>query len=95
MKIIKAIEQGPGMDEEEVDNFLQRKLNLQLATVDENGDPNIQPVWFNYDKENRKLNIMTPKASKKIKNIRNSQNIYFSVDDEEFPSKGVKGQRVR
>lgn len=44
MKIIKAIEQGPRMDEEEVDNFLRRKLNLQLATVDEKGDPNIQPV---------------------------------------------------
>jgi general stress protein 26 len=35
---------------------------------------------------------MTPKASKKVKNIRNSQNIYFSVDDEEFPPKGVKGK---
>ena len=34
----------PAMNEQEVINFLQSKLNLQLATIDENGDPNIQPV---------------------------------------------------
>lgn len=33
----------PAMNEQEVINFLQSKLNLQLATIDENGDPNIQP----------------------------------------------------
>jgi hypothetical protein len=32
----------PAMNEQEVINFLQNKLNLQLATIDENGDPNIQ-----------------------------------------------------
>lgn len=26
-----------------------------VATVDEEGDPNIQPVWFYYDKERKKL----------------------------------------
>ena len=40
----------PAMNEQEVINFLQSKLNLQLATIDENGDPNIQPVWFDYEK---------------------------------------------
>jgi hypothetical protein len=31
---------------EEVDRFLESKLNLQIVTIDEEGDPNIQPVWF-------------------------------------------------
>jgi hypothetical protein len=32
------------MTEAEVDSFLESKLNVQqLATVDETGDPNIQP----------------------------------------------------
>jgi hypothetical protein len=33
---------------EEVDRFLGSKLNLQIVTIDEEGDPNIQPVWFWY-----------------------------------------------
>ena len=37
------------MSEEEVGRFLENKLNLQFGTNDEEGDPNIQPVWFDYD----------------------------------------------
>ena len=29
---------------EEVDRFLESKLNLQIVTIDEEGDPNIQPA---------------------------------------------------
>ncbi len=92
MKIIKAIGYAPGMNEEEVDKFLQSKLNLQLATIDETGDPNIQPVWFYHDETKKKLYIMTPKTSKKTRNIRNKPNVYFSIDDENFPPNGVKGK---
>lgn len=82
------------MTEEEADRFLlESKLNLQLATIDEKGDPNIQPVWFSYDKDKKKLFIMTSKTSKKIHNIRKKATIYFSID-EENPYKGVKGKGV-
>jgi general stress protein 26 len=94
MKIITAIPNTPIMGEEEVDRFLlQSKLNLQLATIDEMGDPNIQPIWFYYHKGNKKkLLIMTYKTSKKVQNIRKKSNVYFSIDDENFPYKGVKGK---
>ena len=82
----------PAMNEQEVVNFLQSKLNLQLATIDESGDPNIQPVWFDYEKDSEKLYVMTPKMSNKVRNIRNKPNVYFSIDDEKFPYKGVKGK---
>ena len=82
----------PAMNEQEVINFLQSKLNLQLATIDENGDPNIQPVWFDYEKDSEKLHIMTSKMSNKVRNIRSKPNVYFSIDDENFPYKGVKGK---
>jgi hypothetical protein len=36
--------------------------------------------------------IITPKAAKKIRNLRSKPNVYFSVDDENFPYKGVKGK---
>jgi len=84
----------PAMNEQEVINFLQSKLNLQLATIDENGDPNIQPVWFDYEKDSEKLHIMTSKMSNKVRNIRIKSNVYFSIDDENFPYKGVKGKAI-
>jgi general stress protein 26 len=65
---------------------------LQLGTIDDEGDPNIGPVWFNYDKSREKLLILTPKTSKKINNIRKRATIYFSIDDGNFPYKGVKGK---
>jgi len=92
MKIIGAIGDAHSMTESEVDSFLERKLNLQLATIDEMGDPNIQPIWFDYDKDKKKLFVMTPKASKKAQNIQRKSKIYFSIDDESFPYKGVKGK---
>jgi general stress protein 26 len=94
MKIIGAEGISSAMNEEEVDRFLENKLNLQLATIDEMDDPNIQPVWFNYDKDKKKLFVMTPKMSKKIQNIRKKSNVYFSIDDDNFPYKGVKGKGV-
>jgi hypothetical protein len=38
----------------EVTNFLESKLNIQIATIDEEGYPIIQPVWFMYDKESHR-----------------------------------------
>ena len=80
------------MSKEEVDTFLEKKLNLQIGTIDDKGDPNIHPVWFNYDKDREKFLIITPIATKKIKNLLNKPNVYFSVDDTNFPNKGVKGK---
>ncbi|MGA7368657.1 MAG: pyridoxamine 5'-phosphate oxidase family protein [Nitrososphaeraceae archaeon] len=94
MKVISAITGTPSMSKEEVYTFLENKLNLQIGTIDDNGDPNIQPVWFNYDKDREKFLIITPKAAKKIQNLRKKSNVYFSIDDENFPYKGVKGKGI-
>ena len=50
MKILKASSEIPGMTMEEAERLLESKLNLQFATIDNKGDPNIQPVWLYYDK---------------------------------------------
>ena len=54
MRIISAISGAPSMNKEEVNKFLESKLLLQIGTIDEEGDPNIHPVWFDYeiDREN-------------------------------------------
>jgi general stress protein 26 len=94
MKIISATSEIPSMTKEETEKFLESKLNLQLATIDEQGDPNIQPVWFYYDKDEEKLWINTSKFAKKTQNILKRSTIYFSIDDENPPVRGVKGKGV-
>ena len=58
LKLIQAL---PGITnkvtEEEVNTFLESKLNLQLATIDDEGYPSIQPLWFLYDLESRRIYI--------------------------------------
>jgi general stress protein 26 len=88
----------PGMrspiTETEIEKFLESsRLNIQLATIDENGYPNIHPTWFYYDRDSEKLYVITQKTTKKIQNIRrNPEKIYFSIDDGNAPYKGVKGR---
>ncbi len=94
MKVISAITSTSSMSKEEVDTFLENKLNLQLGSIDDDGDPNIQPVWFNYYNDREKSLIITPKTTKKIKNLRIKPNISFSIDNENFPHKGVKGKGI-
>jgi nitroimidazol reductase NimA-like FMN-containing flavoprotein (pyridoxamine 5'-phosphate oxidase superfamily) len=92
MKVIQATSEIPGMTKGEVDIFLESKLNLQLATIDEQGWPNIHPVWFYYDKNEERLLITTSKLAKKTQNLRDKPNVYFSIDDETSAPKGVKGR---
>jgi general stress protein 26 len=94
LKVIQAL---PGMPktvtESEVNNFLQSKLNIQIATIDEEGYPMIQPTWFLYEDDTGKLYTGTQKMTRKVQNIRkNPDKIYFSIDDENYPYKGVKGR---
>ncbi len=92
MKIVHA---SPGFGSEltetqTVDFLSKSKLNLLLGTIDESGEPNVHPVWYLYD--NGKLYVETAKTAKKTKNIRNKNSVYFCVDDEIMPYKGVRGK---
>jgi nitroimidazol reductase NimA-like FMN-containing flavoprotein (pyridoxamine 5'-phosphate oxidase superfamily) len=94
LKVIQAL---PGMPkavtESEVNNFLQSKINIQIATIDEEGYPVIHPTWFLYENDSGKLFTATAKMTRKVQNIRsNPYRIYFSIDDENYPYKGVKGR---
>ena len=95
MKVINATSEIPGMTREEAERFLESKLNLQIATIDKKDEPNIQPVWFYYDKDEGKLLITTSKLARKTQNLRRKPTLYFSIDDENLPSKGVKGKGMQ
>jgi len=94
MKVVNATHETPGMSREEAVRFLGSKLNLQIATIDEQGEPNIQPVWFYYDSDKVKFMLTTSKLSKKTQNIRRKSSVYFSIDEENYNANvPPKGQR--
>ncbi len=92
MKIVHASPGfGSALTQQQVIDFLTNsKLNLQLGTIDENSEPNIHTVWYFYD--NEQLYIETSKTSKKVQNIKNNNNVYFCIDHETIPYKGVRGK---
>ena len=93
IKILNASEPGLGssMTEDEVRDFLfNSKLFARLGTIDEKGDPNVHPVWYYFD--NGRVYFETGKDSKKVRNIRRRNNIYFCIDDTNPPYKGVRGK---
>ena len=92
MKIVHASPGfGSALTQQQTIDFLSNsKLNLQLGTVEKNGEPNIHTVWYIFD--NEKLYVETSKTSKKIQNIKNNNNVYFCIDDETVPYKGVRGK---
>ncbi|MGH9921741.1 MAG: pyridoxamine 5'-phosphate oxidase family protein [Nitrososphaerales archaeon] len=82
---------GVAMSKTELDDFLKNsRLNVQLGTADEKGEPMIHPVWYYYMDD--KLYIETGKNSKKASNIRRKNTVYFCVDDEQMPYKGTRGK---
>ncbi len=92
VRIFQA-EKGIGMDEEEVRIFLVNDGRIiQIGTVDEKGDPNIHPAWYYFDPETFKLYFLTGRDSRKKKNLRKTDRIYFNVDTQTWPNKGVRGK---
>ena len=94
---MKIVHGSPGFgsmltEEQTVEFLTDKKLNLLLGTIGKNGDPFIHPVWFLY--ENEKLYVETSKTSKKVQNIRHKNMVYFCIDDENIPYRGVRGKAL-
>jgi nitroimidazol reductase NimA-like FMN-containing flavoprotein (pyridoxamine 5'-phosphate oxidase superfamily) len=86
-------EKGIGMSEREVRRFLaQSKSTLLLGTTNADGTPMIHPVWYYFDSAKTKLYFYTEPALKKATNIKERSRVYFDVDSDVWPYKGVKGK---
>ena len=94
MKIVQASSEIPSMTSEEVYRMLESKMYLRLATIDEQGWPNIHPVWFYYDRIKERLLLTTSKHAKKTQNVRDKPRVYFSIDDGDNAPKGIKGRGI-
>jgi nitroimidazol reductase NimA-like FMN-containing flavoprotein (pyridoxamine 5'-phosphate oxidase superfamily) len=86
-------EKGIGMSERESRRFLiQSRSTLLLGTADADGTPMIHPVWYYFDSARTKLYFYTEPALKKATNIKERSTVYFDVDSDKWPYKGVKGK---
>jgi general stress protein 26 len=97
MFILKILNASPGfgapLNEKEIKDFLASKiLNVHLGTVDENGHANIHPAWYYYDSSKDKIYVETGRQSKKTSNLKRNDVVYFCIDDQNPPYKGVRGK---
>ncbi len=84
---------GAPLSEQEIKAFLTSKvLNVHLGTVDESGHANVHPAWYYYDPSKDKIYVETGKQSKKTDNLKKNDIIYFCIDDQNPPYKGVRGK---
>jgi len=95
--MLKILNASPGfgapLTEQAIKEFLTSKvLNVHLGTVDDSGDANIHPAWYYYDPLKDKIYIETGKHSKKTDNLKKNKVIYFCIDDQNPPYKGVRGK---
>ena len=81
------------MSEREARKFLtESRSTLILGTTDADGSPMIHPVWYYFDTARTKIYFYTEPALKKATNIRRRSQVYFDVDSDRWPYKGVKGK---
>jgi len=97
--MIKILNAYPGMGdpmtEEEVKNFLANKNNkllVRLGIIDIKGEPNIVPLAYYFDDITNKIYITTRKTTKKIRDLRERNDIAYCIDDPNPPFKGVRGK---
>ncbi len=76
-KDLKRMMAAMAMSKEEMESFLAHPRLARMATIS-NGKPHIVPVWYYYDGTN--IIIPAPKATKKIKNIKNNPNVSVAID---------------
>jgi len=85
--------EGIGMTERQSRSFLVRsRSTLLLGTTDPDGNSMIHPVWFHFDSARTKLYFYTEPTLRKATNIKKRNQVYFDVDSDRWPYKGVKGK---
>lgn len=79
------------MNQAEIDAFLAvSKTPLRLGTTNSKGEPNIHPVWYEY--VDSKIYLMSYKDAVKVHDLIQNKTVYFSVDTDAVPNRGVKGK---
>lgn len=71
--------QPPHLTDNEINEFLNSAKIARICTHNKDGTIHAVPVWFKY--ENERLIIGTPKASRRLRNIRRNNNVTVLIDE--------------
>jgi PPOX class probable F420-dependent enzyme len=75
-------------------DILEKRAFAHVATIDADGEPQVTPVWIDYDGEY--LLVNSQRGRKKDRNLRERPQVAISVQDPENPYRylGVQGRVV-
>lgn len=79
--------QSPHMTEEEKESLLKEAQIARFCSINKDGTIHAAPVWYKY--ENGQIVIVTPEASRKVRNVKRNKNVTVLVDIEGPPVRGV------
>lgn len=81
---------GKRLGRKEIDQLLAGPNLLRLAFLDGGSAPMVHPVWFLYQGE--KFWVATDSGGKKAKSISENPGVYFLIDIDSGPPRGVRGK---
>lgn len=95
MKFVLADRAARELDSVEIEDLLagSEPNLLRLGVIDErDGAPVVHPVWFVY--ENEQFLIATDRGGVKARSARKDPRVYFLVDVNGRPPRGVRGKGI-
>ncbi len=79
--------QSPHLNENEIEEFIKTAKIARICSYNKDGTIHAVPVWYNY--ENGKIIIGTPKASRRVGNLRRNDNVTVLIDEVGPPTRAV------
>ena len=81
--------QMPSMATGEIETFLKEPQIATIATHNPDGSIHLAPVWFKYSPETNEILFGTQDISKKIRNLKQNNNVSVQVSIDKMPAKAV------
>jgi general stress protein 26 len=75
------------MTKEEIELFLIEAQIARFCSINKDGIIHAAPVWYKY--ETGRIIVVTPEASRKVRNVKRNKNVTVLVDIEQPTAKGV------
>jgi len=73
----------PSLTKRAMEDFLSKGNIAKIATIDENGSPYINPVWYEWDRKS--FYVIARAKSKFLSNVRKNSNIAICIDTPAAP----------
>lgn len=70
---------------EEFQDLFEKATFAHVATLTEEPDPHVTPVWIDYDADDERLLINTERGRRKERNVREDPSVGVSMTDPDNP----------